>query len=254
MLAAASKHEFALYVDTLSQLIASLPAGSDLSIQDALLYHRINHILRIQPDEQFVLFDQSNHIHFTLHEARDKKLVAGTIISKQKNRILKPFITFFLPLLKREAFEHAVYSLVELGANCIQPITTQKIQRVWGGNKEYTRLQKIIIAAAEQSKNFAFPTLNNPVNLEDALKNNIPAKSSTFFCDVTGRPLINVMQAIKQNTSEQIVLMVGPEGDLSPQEKELLKKYTFIFCALTPTIVRAHQAAALILGFFRSIV
>jgi RsmE family RNA methyltransferase len=49
------------------------------------------------------------------------------------------------------------------------------------------------------------------------------------------------------------VLFVGPEGDLTDQEKVLLKQNGFIFCALTPTILRACEAIALGAGVVRSI-
>jgi len=41
-----------------------------------------------------------------------------------------------LPLLKRDAFEQAVYGLVEAGVNDIQPVITEKTNCKWGGGAE----------------------------------------------------------------------------------------------------------------------
>ena len=45
---------------------------------------------------------------------------------------------------------------------------------------------------------------------------------------------------------------VGPEGDLTQEEKDYLKQQGFVFCRLTPTVLRARQAVALGLGILRS--
>ena len=41
--------------------------------------------------------------------------------------------------------------------------------------------------------------------------------------------------------------------DLTEQEKNLLQDQGFLFCALTPTILRAQQAVALSAGLIRSL-
>ncbi len=46
--------------------------------------------------------------------------------------------------------------------------------------------------------------------------------------------------------------VIGPEGDLTKEEKAYLKEQGFLFCALTPTVLRAQQAVALGLGILRS--
>jgi len=46
--------------------------------------------------------------------------------------------------------------------------------------------------------------------------------------------------------------MVGPEEDLTNQKKEQLKQAKFLFCALTPTVLRSSQAIALGSGIIRS--
>lgn len=51
---------------------------------------------------------------------------------------------------------------------------------------------------------------------------------------------------------QELILMVGPEGDLIP-EKKLLVHAGFTFCSLTPTVLRSVQAIALGLGMFRSV-
>jgi 16S rRNA U1498 N3-methylase RsmE len=61
------------------------------------------------------------------------------------------------------------------------------------------------------------------------------------------------MHMLHSTHSGNILLLVGPEGDLTLEEKEIVRANKFIFCALTPTIMRAVQATGLAAGFVRSL-
>lgn len=247
-----SKHEFALYLPQTTELTNSHKTDDLLSLHQPQLYHRITNVLRLSTGESFVIFNQTHHIQCQLQTCDKKNVLNIRLISIKSNQILSPDIIFFLPLLKREAFQEAIYSLTELGATTIAPIITQKVQRTWGEHRERERLERIIHAAAEQSKNFAFPTLMPPQSLEQMLTTLRPTTEHIYF-DPDGKPLLNIVQELKKRELQELVLMIGPEADLAPEEKKLLHQHQFNFCRLTPTILRAQQAAAVSLGIFRSI-
>ena len=117
---------------------------------------------------------------------------------------------------------------------------------------EMERLKRIIHAAAEQSKNFAFPTITDAKPLEEILITLGPT-TPRFYFDPDGQSLFPIFQELKDKNAQEIVLMIGPEADLTTEEKKLVQKHNFIFCRLTPTILRAQQAAAVSLGAFRSL-
>lgn len=242
-----NKHEFSLYWPSLSPF-ESLRSGSTITIDDTELCHRISRVLRLTPDETLIVFDQQNHMRLRLIQIPEKKPITATIVSYAKNHLLKPWITFLLPILKREALHEAVYSLAEIGANEIKLMVTDKVQRSWH-DQELHRLENIIIAAAEQSKNFSFPSLYAPQRFEKIVSS-LSARS--IFFDPQGAALASVIDQVKQTCPETITLIIGPEGDLTSAEKEVLHTSGTQFCSLTPTIVRAQQAAALSIGIIRS--
>jgi len=245
-----TKHEFALYNTDLNKILSSTKIGGSFLMQDSALITRIVSVLRLQPEESFIFFDAKIHATCTL-EVIGKKSITCTLVAQQQNVPLAPAIHFVLPVLKRDDLETALYSLVELGANSIQLVITEKIQRAWASDKEFERAQRIMIAAAEQSKNFALPELREPVSLNTYFTK-IPLGATKIFFDVDGEHALSVLNKIKTEGPRELFLIVGPEADLTSQEKELLKKHNFIFCQLTPTILRAAQAVALGLGMFRS--
>ncbi len=244
------KHEFALHLDSFSQEPGLQKPGSLVALTDDEVIHRITNILRLQTSEELVLFDRMGHAVVALQEVTKKKIVC-LVKSYAHNTVLQPEIVVLLPLLKREAFEEAIYSTVELGASVVQPVITEKTQRSWGGQKEKERVQRIMIAAAEQSKNFSIPELLEPMDFNQAVEKH--ASELFLFFDPQGQALTKVIQEIQRRQAASIVCLIGPEGDLSEQEKQTLKQNNVISCALTPTVLRASQALVVGLGVLRSV-
>jgi len=235
------KHEFAVYIEKLD-LIDHI-----LTISNTNIYHRLVRVLRITENDQIILFNRELNI-LTKILAITKKQITFEILQKkinQKNNLTK--ITVLLSILKQDAFGEAIYFCCELGADIIQPVLTDKIHQKKLDQKYYDRLQKIIISAAEQSKNFCFPVINSPKSLDLVLKD-LPENSSKIFFDAQGDKFNS--EIIRSNN---IYLMFGPEGDLTDQEKNKLKNSGFYFCALTSTILRSQTAVALGLGIIKSV-
>jgi len=244
------KHEFALFIESLSSCTQEKKIGNNVTFSDEKLLHRIMNVLRLKIHDTCILFDRQIQILAKIISFTGKKQFSVEIQSFQKNIVLQPTITFLLPLLKRDDYEAALYALTEVGVNTIQLVFTQKTTHQWG-NKDRERAERILIAAAEQSKNFSYPLLQEPISLDAALTQHAVDCIKLFF-DPAGKKLYDVMALIQAEKTHKIVLLVGPEGDLSLEEKELVRKKAFIFCALTPTVIRAFQAASLGAGFVRS--
>jgi 16S rRNA (uracil1498-N3)-methyltransferase len=244
-MSASSAHQFALFIPDLHDRI-----GIKFSITDRDIVTRIDSVLRLGVGDQCILFDRMVHAHVSL-SATNKKEVTFTLLEQKAHVPLDPPMIMFLPLLKRDDLFDAVSMLTACGVSAIQLVFTEKTQRVWT-DKDLPRLERLIIAAAEQSKHFAFPTLYAPRLLTDLIAQKSSDQQHLFF-DPTGLPLLTVAQTLLKKNVSQLVLIVGPEGDLTSDEKQLLRDNAVLFCALTPTILRASLAAALGLGAFRSI-
>jgi 16S rRNA (uracil1498-N3)-methyltransferase len=227
------KHLFAVHIDK-------------IATHDAGLFHRLNQVLRIDRGEQVILFDDTHQALATITDYR-QKTVHFSLDTKVLIQRLRPEIHWLLPLLKREAFEQAIYALCEMGATSIYPIKTAKATKAWGSEKDYARARTIMIAAAEQSKQFALPVLHRITELTTW-----HATGEKIFFDPEGTPLKEVLGTLK--AAGPIYGMTGPEGDLTEEEKSYLHEQGFVFCALTPTVLRAQQAISVGLGIVRSYV
>ncbi len=64
-----------------------------------------------------------------------------------------------------------------------------------------------------------------------------------IFFDVDGQSAQKWLLALE---GDSLVACAGPEGDLTTDEKLFLKERGFLFCALTPTVLRAVHTKRLL--------
>ena len=238
-----NKHEFAFHCHNLT---AMTDEPGDITITSDELFHRFKHVVRIKAGESVILFDKECNVSFLFLRCEGKNKVLGIWKDKKINKQILPVITFILPLLKNDALSDAIYSLTEVGITTIQLVETVKTQNLCTP-KLLEKLERVAIAAAEQSKDFAYPTILPPVDLSDWLME--PRQGNKFHFDVTGVPFASWYVPI--DPQQHYYVLVGPEGDLTHEEKALVKKSGFQACLLTPTVLRSTRAVSLVSGLFR---
>jgi 16S rRNA (uracil1498-N3)-methyltransferase len=270
-----ARHEFALF---LSQPFAR---GKIVTINDPESLRRLTSVVRLREGENVQLFNREESIRGVVILIT-KKQIDLEVDERIKLHPLEPSLTILLPTLKKDDLEEALSRLCALGVTTIQLVETEKVQHSWQFDRERDRFERVMIAAAEQSKQLVLPNLLAPLSLEEALENTCTAREISkslqsaqknlknagsvkeicthgrtvchkIFFDPDGEKLMVVLELLVK-TEGSTVLFVGPEGDLTDQEKVLIKQQGFIFCALTPTILRACEAIALGAGMVRSVV
>lgn len=240
------KHCFALYYQNLKK-----EQGEDfLKITDSELCHRVAKVLRLRHDDQLNLFGKRCSVLGSLVQIGPKEFVLGQLVWSEIEP-LQPHLTVAFGFLKREHLSEALYNCAELGANEIQPIVFQKsiIQPL---NQD--RVEKILVAAAEQSKNFSLPVWREPQTFQQFLKTmEMQADTAYIYCDPDGASLPDVIVKLKNyNYATKFVLIIGPEGGLTSEERLSLQHPKIIWLRLTPTILRATQAIAVAVGAVRA--
>ena len=238
-----NRHEFAFYYADLSSILSK---DIDITIVSDDLYHRFKHVVRLSQDDTCIIFNQAERITFMFSHLSGKNKVVGTWQHLQTNQRLTPQITFILPMLKIDALSDAIYSCAEVGITNIQLVTTAKTQTPYS-EKLFDKLQRVAIAAAEQSKMYAFPTILPPVKLDAWLST--PHQGVKFHFDVTGVPFASWYKPVQAD--QYYYLLVGPEGDLTDDEKSQVAASGFQSCLLTSTVLRSVRSINLVTGLFR---
>jgi 16S rRNA (uracil1498-N3)-methyltransferase len=117
-----------------------------------------------------------------------------------------------------------------------------------------TRLCKIALAAAQQSKQNKPPVIRVTRSLAEALQN-VPVTQDVgalrIVCSISAgaKPLADVLTCAEPISS--ITLVIGPEGDLTPEEESLLISKKFELASLGPNVLRSELAAVSALARIR---
>jgi 16S rRNA (uracil1498-N3)-methyltransferase len=112
--------------------------------------------------------------------------------------------------------------------------------RTEGKGFNHARLQKIIVSAGKQSMNVVFPGLHMYSSFEEMLAdtNEIFDTKCIAHCNVVESHLYEHLRI-----PAPTLLLIGPEGDFTPQEVSLALKYGFSEVNLGSSRLRSETAA-----------
>ena len=124
----------------------------------------------------------------------------------------------------------------ELGVSRIIPIISERTEVK---ELNYERAKKIIIEATEQSNQLNPPEISEIIKLKKFIEQK-EKTSQLLFADVNAK---NKIKSKDLNTEKPIVILIGPEGDFSPNERELIvSKSNTISFSLSKNILRSDTA------------
>ena len=164
----------------------------------------------------------------------EKDRVEVKFLSKIKENTNTLNVELAICLVKKNAMEIILQKATELGIKKIIPIISERTEV-----KEinFERANKIVIEATEQSNQLEPPQISEILNLKDFLNIN---RNKIFFADINSDYSLE-KKDFKEG--ETVTVLVGPEGDFSPTERELiLNGSTTVAFSLSKNILRTDTA------------
>jgi 16S rRNA (uracil1498-N3)-methyltransferase len=170
-------------------------------------------------------------------EVADRR--SAVLTTNQFFQNAKPAITITLAIavIKGKTFESILRQATELGVACIQPLLTERTQVHI--NKDKAKQEKwtqYLIEGCKQSGNPWLPVLKAPTPFKDFLKNN------AFESAVVGSLEKQSKSWMELSLSQSTTLFIGPEGDFSPTEYELLRVKGVQPVSLGPYVLKSETA------------
>lgn len=155
--------------------------------------------------------------------------------SKQNQRGFKVHLAV-APTKLNDRYEWFLEKATEIGVDEITPVFCSNSERKVIKSERY---EKIIQAAAKQSFQCYFPTLNEAVKFKDLIQNSATAQRYIAHCERTPKPhLKSLLQA-----QQDVLVLIGPEGDFTLEEIELAKQNGFKPISLGSSRLRTETAA-----------
>lgn len=197
--------------------------------------------LRLRINDNILLTNGKGLIAECIVVDYQKKNCVLNIIKFEKNKGEgKKNIILALGILdNKDRLEFAIEKTVELGISSFIPISTQFSQRK---RINITRLENKTIAAMKQTKRATLTKIYEIMNVSEIIET-FASEYQIIIADENGT-LPNEIQF-----SNNILLMVGPEGGFSDNEKQIITKIEHTKMYLGNSRLRAETAAIIGTGF-----
>lgn len=164
------------------------------------------------------------------HQKRCTFSIAKTI---QQESIAADLHIVIAPTKNIDRFEFFLEKVTEIGIKEITPLLAFHSERKV---IKQERLEKIVISACKQSKNFHFPKLNTLTTFKEVLKSTAPLKLIAH-CEEQDK------KALKDYTfNQETIILIGPEGDFSSSEIEQALAAGFLPISLGKSRLRTETA------------
>ena len=216
-----------LHVDT------ALSAGAPVEL-DKGQAHYVGTVMRRQIGDALLLFDgKSGEWRAEVVDVAKKR--ARLVVTGQTRPQEPPTgLTLAFAPIKKQRIDFLVEKAVELGADQLQPVLTQRTNASRIGEE---RIRAHIIEAAEQCGRTAIAKLHPPVRLAKWLIER--PRGPLYFADESGGA-----KALTSFAAPPATILVGPEGGFTEEERAMIRgEEGAVAISLGPRILRAETAA-----------
>jgi len=214
-----------------------LPAlGSELELGNEAAQHA--RVLRLAVGDPLRLFDGRGHtaLASVVHTGKGSLRCIAREAPRFEPRVASVGLVQCLP--KAGKLDDIVRMTTELGVSEIALAVSEYC--VARGNRDehkLERLERIALEACRQSEQAWLPVLHGPRPLAEVLAS-VPRDAYRAACvERSAMPLPRSVDA------PALWLVIGPEGGLSPADRDLLTRENFLSTALGRSILRTETAA-----------
>lgn len=212
-------------------------AGTECILDEKESGH-IHKVLRKQVGDTLKLTDGKGYFYEAEILEADKRRCRVKVISKEEGNDKREYKLHIAiaPTKNMDRLEWFVEKSTEIGIDEISIINCFHSERKVVKNE---RLEKIKIAACKQSLKSNFPRIHEMRKFGDFISQDFPGyKKYIAYIDD------EVKHTIRENYSagENVIILIGPEGDFSKQEVEGAKKHGYLPISLGRSRLRTETA------------
>ncbi len=211
--------------------------------------HHLARVLRMSTGDALELFNGTGRIATAAIAQITKHSVTVAIRAQRQEQRPVPRITLVQALIRPQPMDWVVRKATELGMQHLQPVLTEHC--VVRTRERPERWQKTLISAAEQCGANWLPTVAPVQKLTDWLQ--APERPDTvYLCSLTDdtQPFKTALRA-QPTPPAHVAVVVGPEGDFSPPEREAARAVGAIPVSLGTLTLRAETAALMAMAALR---
>jgi 16S rRNA (uracil1498-N3)-methyltransferase len=195
-------------------------------------------VLRKQEGDQLHITNGKGYLFLAeISIASDKKCLVNIISVTEKKKAWKYRLHIAVaPTKLNDRLEWFLEKATEIGIDEITPIICKHSERK---TIKLERFEKIVLSAMKQSLKFHLPKINPAVSFKEFT--NHKQSGDLFIAHCEEQHKKSFKQEIKPNSD--ITILIGPEGDFSPNEIQLALDNKYIPVSLGESRLRTETAA-----------
>lgn len=173
-------------------------------------------------------------------------------VSNEKSGLSKELIVA-VGLVKEQKMDLILQKLTELGVSKIIPVNMERSIVKLDSKKEEKKLERwnmICKEASEQSKRTSITIVNDIINIKDLIDIKVDKK---LVCSTTEN-FNMIHEELDDKNYESVLVVIGPEGGISPKEEIYLEQNGFTRISFGQLILRVETACIYMASIFNYIV
>lgn len=226
--------------------------GGKVVIDDAGQLHHLKDVLRLKMADEVIVFDSRGNEYRCSITELDQNQAVLTVMEKKPAQTGKNKLTVACAIPKKAGMDDIIDSLTQLGVDTIIPMETERVIIRLDEAKKEARLERwrrIAQSAAQQSQRSIVPLIQSITRFDSVL-----AQSTDF--DLKLIPTLSgdnkhVREVLGDSRPDNMLVLIGPEGDFTPQEIELAQGAGFIPVSLGDSVLRVGTAAIALASYIK---
>lgn len=182
---------------------------------------------------------------YTCEIRKIDKEEALVVVEKEENQPKPALRTIIAPsLIKKKAMTLMIEKLTEIGVDEIRPVLYTRTDEKYSPS-HLKKWQRLAVQALKVNKKLWLSDVSPPVSLNEIIKLSQNVKTKLLL-DKNGKEIAG------RTFTFPAIAIIGPPGDFSKEEKELLLKNDFASYKLNNYILKTETAAISIAAILRT--
>ncbi|MEO6034742.1 MAG: RsmE family RNA methyltransferase [Verrucomicrobiota bacterium] len=223
--------------------------GKTLTLLDHEAHHAAQ-VLRVRPNEKVLVLDGVGHQFICEVGNVLKKSVSLTVTNQSFTEAFPFKITLIQAIPKGKIFDSIIQKATELGVARIVPLLSERVTTQLDEENGHAKLEKwrhTTIEAMKQCGQPWLPWIDAPISLPDFLKLGerfeLPMVGSLKEGSRHPREYFETFLADKKRAPISVCIWIGPEGDFTSAEMDLIKADGVLPITLGRLVLRCETAA-----------
>ena len=195
-------------------------------------------VLRLNEGDQILLTDGQGSFYKAAISQAHPKHCGVELLERWRQAPLWPFYVHIAvaPTKNMDRMEWFVEKATEIGIDAISCLNCRFSER---REIKPARLEKILVSAMKQSQKATLPQLEGMVDFKEFVSRPFEGRKFIAHCEEREKPLLRQLY----HPRERALILIGPEGDFSPEEIAFAKEHGFEAISLGESRLRTETAA-----------